>query len=210
MVPTPTFSKVENALESSTDIDPVESATSSILNLVGLTSDCALEIITKLLLKYIPWFLWSILICLPSVSVVIVPVASIPIPPFKFVVIPKLFTNWIVFPAPVIKSPWTLSTIIWLILAIPDNDNRIFFPTVNAPLEISRTSPIWYPLPPELIVAPTATPLFMVILAVASLPDPVIVSKLSPVKVWPPDDGVYPIPALMIFNVPVAVPALPT
>ena len=54
MVPTPTFSKVENALESSTDIDPVESAASSILNLVGLTSDCALEIITKLLLKYIP------------------------------------------------------------------------------------------------------------------------------------------------------------
>ena len=53
VVPTPTFSKVENALESSTDIDPVESAASSILNLVGLTSDCALEIITKLLLKYI-------------------------------------------------------------------------------------------------------------------------------------------------------------
>ena len=84
-------------------------------------------------------------------------------------------------------------------------------PTFTTPmLEIPRTSPIWYPLPPDTIVAPIATPLFIVTVAVADLPLPVIVCKLIPEKVAIPEDGVYPIPALIIFNEPVAIPAFPT
>ena len=54
VVPTPTFSKILKTPELSTDIDPVESAASWILNLVGLISDYKLEIVTKLSSKYIP------------------------------------------------------------------------------------------------------------------------------------------------------------
>ena len=210
VVPTPTFSNVPKALESSTDIDPVVSAASWILSFVGLISDPTLEIATKLSSKYIPWFLWSTLICLPSVSVIIPPsITSTPVP-FRNVVIPKLLTNWIDLPTPVIKSPWILSTIIWLRLEIFESESLAFVPTFTAPiLEIPRTSPIWYPLPPEVIVAPSTSPLLIVMVAAASLPLPVIVSKITPEKVAIPADGVYPIPALMIFNEPVAIPAFP-
>ena len=92
-----------------------------------------------------------------------------------------------------------------------ESENLAFVPTLDVPiLEIPRTSPIWYPLPPEVTVAPMATPLFIVTVAVASLPLPVIVCRLIPEKVAIPDDGVYPIPALIIFNEPVAIPAFPT
>ena len=37
-----------------------------------------------------------------------------------------------------------------------------------------------------------------------------IVSNITPPKVYPPDIGVYPIPALMMLRAPVAVPAEPT
>ena len=43
-----------------------------------------------------------------------------------------------------------------------------------------RTSPIAYPLPPAEIVAETDTPFQMVILAVASIPFPVILVKAIP------------------------------
>ena len=46
--------------------------------------------------------------------------------------------------------------------------------------------------------------------AVAPRPWPVIVSNITPPKVYPPDIGVYPIPALIILSAPVAVPAEPT
>ena len=45
-------------------------------------------------------------------------------------------------------------------------------------------------------------------LAVAPLPAPVTVTRLTPLKVKLPLLGVYPIPLLMIFN-PIAVPANP-
>ena len=64
-----------------------------------------------------------------------------------------------------------------------------------------------FPIPET--VAATATPLETDISAVAPLPLPVIVSSTTPPKVYPPDIGVYPIPALIILNTPVAVPATP-
>ena len=67
-----------------------------------------------------------------------------------------------------------------------------------------------YPEPPALIVAAIATPLSVVILAVASIPVPVRGVRPIPVCVNCPDDGVYPTPALVIVRSPVADPARPT
>ena len=47
-------------------------------------------------------------------------------------------------------------------------------------------------------------------LPTAPLPSPVIVSKLTPLKVRLPSRGVYPIPTLAIVSVPVADPPAPT
>ena len=97
VVPTPTCSNVENSDASWTDILAVDPTSYAAVNFVGLTSDCASEIITWLVSKYIPWFLWSTLICKPSVSVVTL--SSWTPPPFaKFnsVVIPALLSNVIV------------------------------------------------------------------------------------------------------------------
>jgi len=49
-----------------------------------------------------------------------------------------------------------------------------------------------------------------VILAVALRPLPVILLSLTSGNTYPPDVGVSPIPALIIFKVPVAIPALAT
>ena len=147
--------------------------------------------------------------CNPSVSVII-SLTKTPVP-LRLVIPTPTPSYWIVLPTPVVKSPWTLSTIIWLRLEIFESESLAFVPTFTAPiLEIPRTSPIWYPLPPEVTVAPVATPLFIVIEPTAPVPLPVIVCKLIPVNVAMPDDGVYPIPALMIFNAPIALPAAPT
>ena len=63
-----------------------------------------------------------------------------------------------------------------------------------------------------LIVAPEATilPFTTVISAVAPLPLPVKVTRLTPVKVRLPSAGVYPKPALLIERLPTAEPAVPT
>ena len=60
------------------------------------------------------------------------------------------------------------------------------------------------------MVAPVATPFSTVILAVALAPLPVTLLNLTSGNTNPPDTGVSPIPALMIFKVPVAIPALET
>ena len=89
--------------------------------------------------------------------------------------------------------------------------NLAFFPTDTAPITlIPKTSPIWYPDPPFVIVAAIATPLLIFTCAIAPLPFPVIVTKFTPAKVRLPLVGVYPIPALEIDKVPVADPATPT
>ena len=46
--------------------------------------------------------------------------------------------------------------------------------------------------------------------AVAFLPSPSILLRFTLLNVKLPKDGVYPIPALIIFKSPVQVPALPT
>ena len=152
-----------------------------------------------------------ILICNPSVSTIIA--VGVTLPPadaFNVVVTPILFV-YLIVPTPVIKLPWTLSKIISLVFPIPAILNLAFFPTDTAPIVvIPKTSPIWYPDPPLVIVAAIATPLLIFTCAIAPLPFPVIVTKFTPAKVKLPLVGVYPIPALETDNVPVADPATPT
>ena len=54
VVPTPTFSNVENSDASSTDIDPVSPRLYATASLVGITSVSTPEISTELSEKYIP------------------------------------------------------------------------------------------------------------------------------------------------------------
>ena len=69
-------------------------------------------------------------------------------------------------------------------------------------------------MPPEAalkdeIVAATATPLLIVISAKALNPVPVTLVRGTPLYCNVPLDGVYPTPIVVIFKVPVAIPALP-
>ena len=89
---------------------------------------------------------------------------------------------WMVLPTPVTKSPWTLSRINWLTAVIMPTENLAFCPIVRLPIVvIPRTSPTWYPEPPDAIVTPvdTTEPFDIVIFAVAPWPLPVIVSKVT-------------------------------
>ena len=74
----------------------------------------------------------------------------------------------------------------------------MLFPIVETP----KTSPITYPCPPlaatySEIVAPTATPLSIVMSAFAFLPLLVMLINSTPVYSRYPEDGVNPIPELM-------------
>ena len=53
-------------------------------------------------------------------------------------------------------------------------------------------------------------PFTILISAVAPLPLPVRVIRLTPVKVWLPSAGVYPKPALLMLRLPTADAATPT
>ena len=53
-------------------------------------------------------------------------------------------------------------------------------------------------------------PFLIVISAVAPLPLPVRVTRLTPENVCPPSAGVYPRPTLLIERLPTAEPAVPT
>ena len=88
---------------------------------------------------------------------------------------------------------------------------RLLFPIVDIP----NTSPTTYPCPPlaaecSEIVAPIATPFSIKISALAFLPLLVILTSSTLLYSRVPEEGVNPIPALMIFRSPVAIPALPT
>ena len=83
---------------------------------------------------------------------------------------------------------------------------KALLPAVNG----ARTSPTLYPLPPALIVAAIATPLLIVMLAVAFTPWPVNAVKAIPVWVNCDAAGVYPIPGLESPRFPVEEPARPT
>ena len=212
VVPTPTPSKVLRFEILSTEIAEVEFELYERLNFVGAMSDSTPDMSTKFSLKYIPWFLWLILICNPSLSTIICVAATFPPEDwFRFVVIPALFTYLMVFAAPTAKSPWTLSKINSLIPVIIPTDNLALDPTEEVPIVvIPKTSPTLYPIPPFTIVAAIATPLLTVIFAVAFLPFPVIVVSEVLLNVYDPEDGVYPIPELLILKLPVAIPALST
>ena len=76
----------------------------------------------------------------------------------------------------VTKSPWTLLRTNSLVWPIETTDSFPSLPWVVNPRVLNpTTSPIWYPEPPALIVAPDETifPLLIVISAVAPLPLPV-------------------------------------
>ena len=89
--------------------------------------------------------------------------------------------------------------------------NLKFLPTDDIPIEDTvKTSPTEYPVPPFEIVAAIAIPLFIVIFAVAFLPKLSTLLNVRLLKVKDPDDGVYPIPLLIIVRSPFAVPAVPT
>ena len=123
---------------------------------------------------------------------------------FRVEVIPELLIYWRVLPIPVWKSPWTLSRINSFNPIILLTENLASLPMERFPIVvIPRTSPIWYPDPPDTIVTPVDTtfPLDIVIFAVAPLPLPVIVFKFVALNVKDPDAGVYPIPELITLIV---------
>ena len=131
---------------------------------------------------------------------------------FSVVVIPRLSIYWTVFPTPeTTKSPCTLCNINSLVFAIDTTESLAPIPREFAPIvPIPRTSPIEYPVPDSVIVAAIATPLLIVMFAFASLPFPVIVVRGTLPNSRVSADGVYPIPELITFKVPVAIPAFPT
>ena len=101
VVPTPTFSNVENRLASSTDNAPTASDLYSTVSFVGLISDWTPNILTLLSAKYIPWLLWFTLICSPSLAVIMSEIwTSPPLVKFNAVDTPALFVKNTVFAAP--------------------------------------------------------------------------------------------------------------
>ena len=174
-----------------------------------------------MVVECIPWFLWLTLIWRPSsdkdawsksltiefdpltLSIVVIPVVEL------------TYCNGL--DAFISKSPWTLSSINWFTPTILESDNWRFLPRESLPIDDTvNTSPTWYPNPPVLIVAATATPFTppawpIVMSAVAFFPFPLNEINGTSLKVNEvPLDGVYPIPEFTIVKEPLADPPAPT
>ena len=198
-----------------TDIVEVEFTPYGNDNFVGTTSDSTSESVTLFCSWCIPWFLWSTVKCNPSLTDVIFSNLQLATPEvacvFNEVVIPVIGCVNVIVPFKA-KSPWTLSSINSSVLPNVTIDNLAFLPTLPvAPIvPIPRTSPTWYPLPEDIILADEIPPSVTNTSAVMKSPVAVTLVRATPTNNCEPDAGVKPKPALTIPILPVPTPAFPT
>ena len=187
------FSKLDKNDTSLTSTAAVELCGYSTFNFAVVVTPTAPEIVTLLFAACIPWFLCFTWKCNPSFSGDIV-LTDWGTPLFNAVPTVLLLLTGVNAPE-VPKSPSTLFKITLLTFETAPALNLIFLAV--SPKLAPRTSPTLYPDPPPVTLIAFTAPFWIVTVATAPVPSPVILVKPIPVYAKVPDAGVNPIPVVV-------------